>query len=148
MPLAVEHACKPNFVSANTRTAIIHLDRPSPNGSSSLPENAVPSFDGTRERAVPISFSYLALHREEFTWPHLLPDTPVSSYLTISPLTPTSRGRNILCCTCRHPPFRASARTLSGSLPYGVRTFLLSLWLKRSPDAHPLHGNNYYSKNC
>ncbi len=35
-----------------------------------------------------VSFSYLALHREEFTWPHLLPDTPVSFYLTLSPITP------------------------------------------------------------
>jgi len=33
------------------------------------------------------TFPYLILHHEEFTWPRLLPDTPVSSYLTISPIT-------------------------------------------------------------
>ena len=27
--------------------------------------------------------------------------SPVSSYLTVSPITPTSRGWSILCCTCR-----------------------------------------------
>jgi hypothetical protein len=69
------------------RTAIIHLGRPLPNCSSSLPENAVPPFSRTRERAVPISFSYLALHREEFTWPGVSPHPPVSSYLTVSPIT-------------------------------------------------------------
>ena len=34
-----------------------------------------------------MTFPYLILHHEEFTWPRLLPDTPVSSYLTVSPLT-------------------------------------------------------------
>jgi len=36
--------------------------------------------------------SYLALHREEFTWPAMLPRPPVSSYLTVSPITPCGAG--------------------------------------------------------
>lgn len=35
-----------------------------------------------RELAIP----YLILHREEFTWPLVLPQAPVSSYLTVSPI--------------------------------------------------------------
>src|SRR5690349_599807 len=55
------------------------------------------------ERAAHITLSYLALHREEFTWPTMLPQPPVSSYLTFSPITSISRGWSILCCTCRSP---------------------------------------------
>lgn len=32
----------------------------------------------------------------------MLPSTPVSSYPTLSPFTPTNRGSFTLCCTCRH----------------------------------------------
>ena len=35
-----------------------------------------------------LTFPYLILHHEEFAWPRLLPDAPVSSYLTVSPITP------------------------------------------------------------
>jgi len=89
-----------------------------------------PSCDGTRNQAGSFSFPYLALHREEFTWPPMLPPTPVSFYLTVSPIT-SKRGWSILCCTCRRPLF-TGARMLSGSLPFGVRTFLSSCE-KRSP---------------
>ncbi len=34
----------------------------------------------------------MALHHEEFTWPHLLPNAPVSSYLTVSPITSCEAG--------------------------------------------------------
>jgi len=43
-----------------------------------------------------IAFSYLALHHEEFTWPRLLPATPVSSYLTLSPLPSAFAGGGLL----------------------------------------------------
>jgi hypothetical protein len=33
-------------------------------------------------------------------------------------------GWSVLCCTCRHSLKKESARTLSGSPPFGVRTFL------------------------
>jgi len=88
-----------------------------------------PDRSGTRAGR-PVSFPYLALHRKEFTWPRLLPNTPVSSYLTISPITLS--GWYILCCTCRRT-LNAHARTLSGSLPYGVRTFLFRV----SKSDHP-----------
>ena len=68
----------------------------------------------------------------------LLPATPVSSYLTLSPITRFYPGWSALCCTCRHPS--PGARMLSGSLSYGVRTFLFCVKQKRSPDAFHYHG--------
>ena len=44
-------------------------------------------FGRNRKRTASISFPYLALHREEFAWPNMLPRSPVSSYLTVSPIT-------------------------------------------------------------
>jgi hypothetical protein len=41
-----------------------------------------PALSGQLKKAFP----YLVLHHEEFTWPRLLPDAPVSSYLTVSPI--------------------------------------------------------------
>jgi len=38
---------------------------------------------------------------------------------------PSPFGWSVLCCTCRRPIVNSNARMLSGSLPYGVRTFLL-----------------------
>ncbi len=78
------------------------------------------------ERATRFSFPYLALHREEFTWPasvtrragELLPH-----HFTLYPMRCYTFGRFIFCCTCRRL-LNANSRTLSGSLPYGVRTFL------------------------
>ena len=80
--------------------AIIHLGLPLPTGSCSLPENAARKhWTGRPDWRFPI-------------WPcttRSLPGrdcyqhTPVSSYLTLSPVTPTDRGRSTLCCTCRHP---------------------------------------------
>jgi hypothetical protein len=78
--------CKPNSVFAVRRIAIIHLGRPLPNGSSGLPGNAACLSTGTEPSRF-LSFPYLALHREEFTWPRVLPPAPVSFYLTVSPIT-------------------------------------------------------------
>lgn len=82
--------------------------------------------------AAEISLPYLALHHEEFAWPPLLPTTPVSSYLTVSPITSKDRGWSLLCCTCRSRRF--GTRTLSGSMPIGVRTFLPKS-MERPPNA-------------
>jgi len=65
--------------------AIIHLVPSLPTGSSSLPGSASRRIGIETGRL--ISLPYLALHHEEFTWPHLLPDTPVGSYSTVSPIT-------------------------------------------------------------
>ena len=83
----MEQTRKPNFVTAVMAAAIIHLGRPLPDGSSDLPGNAA---GVSRLRAgCSKAFPYLVLHHEEFTWPRLLPDTPVSSYLTVSPFAVT-----------------------------------------------------------
>ncbi len=83
MAEVVKQPCKPNFVPVETG-AVIHLGRALPPGSSDLPGNVAP--DGCSGRAVP-PFPYLVLHHEEFAWPRLSPDAPVSSYLTVSPIT-------------------------------------------------------------
>jgi hypothetical protein len=116
---AARRVYKPNFVTAQSAATIIHLGQWLPKGSSDLPGNA----DGRGRRSdgrSELTFPYLVLHREEFTWPSLSPDLPVSFYLTISPIT--REGWFAFCCTCRHP--MKGARMLSGSLPCGVRTFL------------------------
>jgi len=67
-----------------------------------------PNYFGTRAGS-PVSFPYLALHREEFTWPipvtrhagELLPH-----HFTHHPL----RGWNTLCCTCRRALTRTPGR--------------------------------------
>ena len=57
----------------------------------------------------------------------------VRSYRTFSPLPRTacmaacaviSLRRYVLCCTCRPEVLKPPSRTLSGTLPCGVRTFL------------------------
>jgi hypothetical protein len=74
------------------------------------------------------------LHHEEFTWPRLSPAAPVSSYLTVSPIASEDfkfeisnlkfiSKAGIFSVALVVIPHR-DARTLSGSLPYGVRTFL------------------------
>ena len=51
-----------------------------------------PNFSSIERAAQINAFPYLALHREEFTWPRLLPTAPVSSYLTVSPITSFEAG--------------------------------------------------------
>ncbi len=74
----------------------------------------------------------------------------VRSYRTFSPLPPslTSRGRYILCGTCRLAALKPRSRTLSGTLPCGVRTFLSRLGLRLAGSGRPacLH-LNYVSAN-
>lgn len=63
-----------------------HSSRPSITARLKRSTRNLLPFDvvrAARELAIP----YLILHREEFTWPRLLPDAPVSSYLTVSPIT-------------------------------------------------------------
>jgi len=102
--------------------AIIHLVPSLPAGSSSLPGSASRRIGIETGRL--ISLPYLALHHEEFTWPHLLPDTPVGSYSTVSPITAGEPAAGLFSVALVVIPTDRDARTLSGSLPYGVRTFL------------------------
>jgi len=131
-PLAVGSARKPNFVSAVQAVAIIHLGRPLPNGSSGLPENDV-GLHRTRNRAGSFRFPI---------WPCTARSLPgrmcyhTRRWALTSPFhpLPLERGWFVLCCTCRHPLF-TGARMLSGSLPFGVRTFLSSF--EKRPPALP-----------
>lgn len=117
---AVKRVDKPNSVFPLTGMAIIHLVSTLPSGSSSLPGNAAPLE--ARGRAARLSFPYLALHREEFTWP--MPVTRHAGELLPHPFThiPINRDWSALCCTCRSR--KIGTRPLAGSLPCGVRTFL------------------------
>jgi len=117
----LEQTCKPNPVSALRQTAIIHLGEPLPIRSSDLPEFAgcvaAPIERAAQILRIPIwscttrSLPGRACYHTR-RWALTPPFHP-------SPL----RGWSVFCCTCRRPQF-ANARTLSGPLPFGVRTFL------------------------
>jgi hypothetical protein len=62
----------------------------------------------------------LALLRTGFAWPHRSPGTPVSSYLTLSPLPESPRAVYFLL----HFPRVAPPGIFPSVLPCGVRTFL------------------------
>ena len=49
---------------------------------------------------------------------------PVSSYLTVSPITPARKRRLVYSLLHLSSPLEKGARELPGPLPYGVRTFL------------------------
>ncbi len=80
--------------------------------------------------------AYLVLLRVGFTLPSNLRRTrcaltaPFHPYLQaaypshLHTQKPDSRRRFLLCCTCRPDGFNHPSRTLSGTLPCGVRTFL------------------------
>lgn len=131
-------ACKPNSVSSLRMTAI-HLGRRSPVGSSNLPGNVRLS---ALRAGRPKTFPYLVLHREEFAWPYLLPDMPVGSYPTVSPITP--KGWSVLCCTCRHPNQRVPGRYPARCpLVFGLSSLTKLL---RRPSGCSASGNHDYSK--
>jgi len=83
----LKQAYKPNFVIviADDRQSFISTDRYRPALATypKTPSRFPEPSGGPPEYAFP----YLVLHREEFTWPRLLPGAPVSPYLTISPIT-------------------------------------------------------------
>src|SRR5258705_4771265 len=77
--------------------------------------------------------AYLVLLRVGFTVPRTLlparcaltaPFHPYPEPLTDLPRQITNSGRYILCCTGRPAALTRPSRTLSGTLPCGVRTFL------------------------
>lgn len=74
----------------------------------------------------------------------MLPRTPVSPYLTVSPITSFEAG--LLSVALVVIRFYSNARTLSGSLPYGVRTFLF--FSKAIAWPVPLLWLCQYSKEC
>ncbi len=68
---------------------------------------------------------------------HAVGVTPnaVGSYPTFSPLPPFARRRFVFCCTGRPDALKHPSRTLSGTLPCGVRTFLPLRTGLRQPEA-------------
>jgi len=97
------------------KVAIIHLGFPLPKSSSDLPENA-------RLGGQPFfSFSYLVLHREEFTQPRVVTNRAVALLPQHFTHHPKAGLFSVALVVIR---FSSNARTLSGSPSYGVRTFL------------------------
>lgn len=103
---------------AKSQATVIYLGLPLPALSSNLPEDS----------AGRVIILCLVLLRTRFTWPPVLPRTPVVSYTTLSalPTTASCGRRSTLCCTFsrvtpggRYPPFspaepgRSSARALA-----------------------------------
>ena len=66
--------------------------------------------------------SYLVLHRMGFTVTASVAGSPVSSYLTFSPLPPGCPGWAV--CFLWHFPWNCFRRALPGILLRGARTFL------------------------
>jgi hypothetical protein len=86
-----------------------------------------------------------------------LTEHAVRSYRTFSPLPGSCEtGRYLLCGTCRPEALTLRSRTLSGTLPCGVRTFLSRKHVTSGSDrpaachlygspAHPTWGNQFGS---
>ena len=150
MVLQIEQVCKPNFVSEESDGN--HSSRPFVTKRLKRPtRKRMRGRIRANERAAQITFPYLVLHHEEFTWPHLLPNAPVRSYLrdalrlrqrVPAPFHPSPKTELIknypqisveagmLSVALVVNRLKPAARTLSGSLPYGVRTFLLIFYEK------------------
>lgn len=136
--------CKPNSVCPHPGPCptggetIIYLGRPSPGASSGLPaptvRRATLCTDGVGARCC------LAFHLVGFAGPPLSPGTPVRSYRTLAPVTPTAptvvgAGWSGQDCSLLHVPScrrsrQSSEQTirhafpLGSAVPCGVRTFL------------------------
>ncbi len=137
-------ACKPNFVeddhSSRRRIAArAHSDLP-----AGFAHRA-----GTRMLACASNFpAYLVLLRVGFTLPPTL--QPERCALT-APFHPypraCARWRYLLCGTSRPGALTRRSRTLSGTLPCGVRTFLPRIALRRSGSDRPATCHSLWYRN-
>ena len=134
---------KPNLVSGS-KPGGDHSSRPCVTTWLKRPTRKRRRVSSSPERAAQFSFPYLALHREEFTWPRLSPATPVSSYLTVSPITLS--GWSILCCTCRPRVFTRVPVVIRLAALW-CSDFPLSISQKRSPDGLHYLGKISIAKN-
>jgi len=82
---------KPNFVAAFWADGN-HSSRPSVTATAQAIYPEMQSRSPETSGGSPLTLPYLILHHEEFAWPRLLPDAPVSSYLTVSPITAEAAG--------------------------------------------------------
>jgi len=127
----------------NRQLTIIHLGRTLPSDSSDLPENT-DDVSIVHRAGSPLAFSYLVLHHEEFTWPRMFPCTPVSSYLTVSPLTFEKAGL-----------FSVALVVIAIFWRFPGVTRLVALWCSDFPLSYdsdrpvrPTAKLEDYSKNC
>ena len=131
---SLQAARKPNFVlddHSSRRPVTVTLQQPTRRFRHCTLRLGAP---GRRAPAAPKRATglpaYLVLLRVGFTMRPVLPGGPVRSYRTFSPLpvpcgfSPRILRRYFLCCTGRRLAFKRASRTLSGTLPCGVRTFL------------------------
>ena len=141
--LVMKQTYKPNFVVAFWAMAIIHLGRALPLGSSDLPENAVSVSRNVRRAAVNTSLFDLAPRGVCLA----VPVTRHAGELLPHRFTHHHRsGWSVFCCTCRRSSLRPGARKLSGSLPYGVRTFLYCREAIAIARSASLHGPSIITK--
>ncbi len=126
VPSCSEHACKPNFVSARGQTAIIHLGRPLPDGSSDLPGRIAGGFPSDRGRAPTLNASLFDLAPRGV---YLAADvTTDAGELLPHPFTHhLLRGWFTLCCTCRRTISRTPGRYPARCpLVFGLSSFALA----------------------
>jgi len=108
---------------------------------------ACAALDGPRGRAGPARARsigptarlppYLVLLRVGFTMPPPLPPERCALTAPFHPYPAPKRGRYVFCGTGRLAAFTPRSRTLSGTLPCGVRTFLSRTWLAPPGSGRP-----------
>lgn len=138
-----EQAYKPNFVLARKRVTIIHLGRRLPDGSSDLPGNAA-TPKRCLERATQKRFPIWSCTTRSL--PGLDCYQP-SRWALTPPFHPSPLSRLVYFLLHLSSPAETGARTLSGSLPYGVRTFLFS-YREATVRPAPSARLSEYSKKC
>ena len=104
---------------------VIPLGRPLLDGSSDLP-GSLAHRAGTHEDACASSsfLPYLVLLRVGFAMPRALLSGRCALTAPFHPYPDRSHGRYILCGTFRLTDLNPQSRTLSGTVLFGVRTFL------------------------
>ncbi len=145
MPSILKQVCKPNFVSViktdgnhSSRLFVAkQLKRPTrkrrPDFSRLLSGQLIKSvfLFGLAPRGVYLAAPVTKRAGEALNSP-FHPSPQISNLQFRNPKSKirNRRGWSILCCTCRRLIFTSNARTLSGSLPFGVRTFLFHIFYK------------------
>jgi hypothetical protein len=148
---SLQAACKPNFVEdghSSRRRIAAALKRPTRRFPLHAMADAIRMEDprwraGQARRAAiwawPRIPPYLVLLRVGFTLPPNVAAGAVRSYRTFSPLPCALRRRRyLLCGTSRLAALKLRSRTLSGTLPCGVRTFLSRSCDQQRPPGCPL----------
>src|ERR671935_2741547 len=137
-----EPPCKPSSVPRNqrggehsSRTRVTaRLQRAIPGGSGRASLRSARSRDRTTPlRAMP---PYLLLHQVGFAVPRRLPGARCALTAPFHPCHAPPRGDRSAVCFLWHCPAGRPDRPLTGTLPFGARTFLGGLGCRptRSPE--------------